>query len=416
MYDDLPRTGATPGGPQEAAERPRGCPISHTDYTRSTPIYGHYADLDAEREANRFYWNDTTPRGFWMLTRYDDVQQGLQRAGDFTTKVTSALSPDRAIPLLPQDLNGPEHAKMRRVINPFFAPAAVRRLEDLATQRCIELIDEVKDKGSCDFVSEFAIRYPTDLFLALLGLPVSDGDFFLPWVESVFAGFFGGDPDETKAAADNIMEYFDQAVTDRRANPKDPALDMVSRLVLAEVDEEPLDHQDILTVCMTLMLAGLDTTRSALGFIFAHLANNPADRQILIDDPSTIAAAIEEFVRMNPLVIQVGRQVEQDTIFHGLPMEAGQVVWFGLGSANRDPRKYPDPEKFELGRRGVNQHLGFGAGPHRCLGLHLARVELAIVLREWHERIPNYRIKSDTELIERGGQLTLDALPLEWDV
>ncbi len=415
MYD-LPGGEVTADKAQRAAERPRGCPTSHTDYTRSTPIYGHYADLDAEREANRFHWNDTTSRGFWMISRYDDVQQGLQRGREFTTKVTSALNPDRAIPLLPNDLNGPEHAKLRRVINPFFAPAAVRRLEDLATQRCIELIEEVQAIGSCDFVAEFAIRYPTDLFLVLLGLPVSDGEFFLPWVETVFAGFFGGDQHEAKAAADKIMAYFDKAVTDRRADPKDPELDMVSRLVLAEVDEEPLDHQDILTVCMTLMLAGLDTTRSALGFIFAHLANNAADRQILIDDPSTVPAAIEEFIRMNPLVIQVGRQVEQDTDFHGLPMEEGEVVWFGIGSANRDPRKYPDPDKFELGRRGVNQHLGFGAGAHRCLGLHLARVELAIVLREWHERIPHYRIKPDTELIERGGQLTLKALPLEWDV
>lgn len=415
MYD-LPGGATTIAEQPKAPERPRGCPVNHTDYTQNTEIYGHYAELDSEREANRFYWNDTTPRGFWMLTRYEDVLEGLQRGEEFTTKVTSALAPDRIIPLLPQDLHGADHAKMRRVINPFFAPAAVRRLEELATQRCIELIDELQPDGSCDFVAEFAIRYPTDLFLALLGLPVSDGEFFLPWVESVFRGFFGGDQDEARAAAAAIMDYFDKAVTDRRANPKDPKLDMVSRLVLAEVDEEPLDHQDILTVCMTLMLAGLDTTRSALGFIFAHLANHPADRQLIVDDPTVIPAAIEEFVRMNPLVIQVGRYIENDTDFHGLPMESGEVAWFGIGSANRDPRKYPDPEKFELGRKGVNQHLGFGAGPHRCLGLHLARVELAIVLREWHKRIPHYWIKPDTELIERGGQLTLKALPLEWDV
>lgn len=144
-------------------------PFNHTDYTADGPMGSHYDLLNADREASRFQFNDTTDRGFWMLTRYDDVLEGFQRAEDFTTNVTSALNPSRTVDLLPQHLHGAPHIAMRRVINPYFAPAAVRRLEEAATKRCIELIEELAPKGGCDFVSEFAIRYPTDMFLHLLG-------------------------------------------------------------------------------------------------------------------------------------------------------------------------------------------------------------------------------------------------------
>ncbi|GAA5080852.1 cytochrome P450 [Thermocatellispora tengchongensis] len=397
-------------------ETERGCPYSHVDFGLDTEIYGHYALLDGHREESRFHFNDTTRRGFYMLQRYDDVLEGFQRHETWTTHVRSALNPEPGTALLPQDLNGEAHAKLRRVLNPFFAPAAVKRMTPMAHERCVELIEELRPKGSCDFVAEFAIRYPTDLFLALLGLPVSDGEFFLPWSETLFAGFFGGDPAAAAAAKANIIAYFTEAVRERRANLRDPREDMVSRLVEARIDGEPISEQDILTICMTLMLAGLDTTRSALGYIYTHLARHEEDRRAIVADPGLIPAAVEEFVRLYPLVIQAGREVQEDGEFHGLDLRRGDVMWLGIGSANRDPRKFPEPDRFVLGRKGVNQHLAFGAGPHRCLGMHLARLELAVVLKEWHERIPDYRIKEGTTLVERGGQLTLKTLPLEWEV
>lgn len=394
----------------------QGCPVSHTEYGEDSELYGHYALMDAEREAARFRFNDTRPRGFWMLQRYDDVLEGFQKHDVWTTHARSALNPESGIALLPQDLNGQDHAKLRRVLNPFFSPAAVKRMEALAHERCVELIDEVRPKGRCDFVAEFAIRYPTDLFLALLGLPVSDGDFFLPWSETLFQGFFGGDPAETAEAKRKILAYFDTAVNERRAAPRDPKTDMVSRLVEARIDGEPLTQDDILTICMTLMLAGLDTTRSALGYMFTHLATHEDDRRRVIAEPDKAPAAVEEFLRLYPLVFQAGREVRADEDFHGVRLAKGDVVWLGIGSANRDPRKYPDPDRFVLGREGVNQNLAFGAGPHRCLGMHLARLELAVVLREWHARIPDYRIEPGVPLTERGGQLTMPTLPLEWEV
>lgn len=397
-------------------ETHRGCPVSHTDYTGYAPIHEHYRLLDEDREKARFQYNDTTDRGYFMLQRYDDVQEGFQHHETWTTAVRSALRPGLGEPLLPQDLNGQQHVKLRRILNQFFAPAAVRRMEPMAQQRCVELIDELKPAGRCDFVKEFAIRYPTDLFLALLGLPVSDGDFFLGWSEEFFNAMLAGDTAVAAAAKKNILEYFDEAVNERRKNPRDPKEDMVSRLVEARIDDEALSQEDILTICLTLMLAGLDTTRSALGYIYTHLAQNPTDRQAILDDPSTIPNAVEEFLRLYPLVFQAGREVQEPTDFNGLELAPGDVVWLGIGQANRDPRKFEDPERFVLGRQGASQHLAFGGGPHRCLGMHLARLELKVVLEEWHQRIPEYRITPGTELTERGGQLTLPTLPLEWEV
>jgi cytochrome P450 len=397
-------------------ETMRGCPVSHTEYAGTAEVLGHYDLLNADRERSRFLFNDTRPRGFWMLQRYDDVQAGFQKHDAWTTQARSAINPEPGIALLPQDLNGQDHVKLRRILNQFFAPAAVKRMEEMAHQRCIELIEELEPKGGCDFVAEFAIRYPTDLFLALLGLPVEDGEFFLPWSETLFAGFFGGDPDEAAAAKAKILDYFDEAVNQRRKNPGDPKEDMVSRLVEARIDDVPISQDDILTIMMTLMLAGLDTTRSALGYIYAHLAEHDDHRQLIIDDPTRVPEAVEEFLRLYPLVFQAGREVQEDEDFEGLELHKGDVVWLGIGQANRDPRKFPNPDEFDIDRPNVNQNLAFGAGPHRCLGMHLARLELQVVLREWHARIPHYRIKPGVELTERGGQLTLPTLPLEWEV
>lgn len=395
----------------------RGCPVVHTDFTSPAPLHGHYEMLNQDREEARFLYNDTTERGFFMLQRYDDVREGFQQHENWTTHVRSALRPGSSNEaLLPQDLNGQEHVKLRRILNQFFAPAAVRRMEPMAKQRCIELIEELRPTGSCDFVAEFAIRYPTDMFLALLGLPVSDGGQFLEWSDAYFSALLAGDPARATEAKASIMAYFDAAVNERRANPRDPKEDLVSRLVEARIDDVPLTQDEILTVCLTLMLAGLDTTRSALGYIYAHLAQHDDDRKALIAEPALIPKAVEEFLRLYPLVFQAGRKVQEPQEFEGLQLEEDDVIWIGVGQANRDPRKFDDPDTFQIDRPNANQHLAFGGGPHRCLGMHLARLELKVVLEEWHQRIPDYRITPGTELTERGVQLSIPTLPLEWEV
>jgi cytochrome P450 len=407
--DALPDSGARPAG---------ACPIDHTDYRVERPALWHADRLDQGREDAPLWWNDSTPQGFWMVTRYDQVVEALRMPEVFSNRHVSAFDQSAELRLLPQMLDGEEHARLRRVINPFFSPRAVKRLEPLAQERARALVDEVREQGGCDYVTGFGLRYPTDLFLALLGLPTSDGATFVPWVEGIFAGFFGDDDESQRRSAEaatNIMAYFGEAVDDRARNPRDPDEDLVTRLVLAEVDGVPLPRQDILTICLTLMAAGLDTTRSALGFVHFHLAQHPELRARLTADPSLWPKAVEETIRLYGLVFADGRQVARDVDFHGAPMKAGDAVWLGLTSASRDPRKFADPTGFDLERPDLTHHLGFGAGPHRCVGMHLARSEMVIALQTWHDHIPDYEIAPGSPLRERGGQVSLTTLPLRWE-
>ncbi|HEY8532650.1 MAG TPA: cytochrome P450 [Micromonospora sp.] len=398
----------------EPAETYRGWPVVHSDYRNDRPIFGHYASLDAEREIAPFLWNVSTKHPFWMITRFEHVVEALRMPEVFSNDVINALQPKMAVRFLPQNLNGAEHTRMRRVLNRWFSPAAVRRMEPTIRSHCRALVEEVRPKGSCDFVAEFAIRFPTDMFLATLGLPLEDGPRFLRWVEQIFSSYSGG-----RAAIDasqQMKEYFAEKIEDRLRNPRDPEWDFLTRLLTAEPEGEKFSREDILTICMTLVTAGLDTTRAALGYIFHHLATHEEHRRQLIDQPELIPRAVEELVRIYTLLIQDGRLVTQDIDFHGCPMKKGDVVWLGLAQANHDPRKFPNPMTYDLSRPNLNQHLGFGAGPHRCLGMHLARHELVVAIEEWHRVIPDYELATDEPLMERGGQLTLKSLPLRWAV
>ena len=403
--------------PAPATTRDVGrCPVTHTDYRIERAALWHNKDLNASREASPVYWNDSVPHGFWMITRYEQVLEALGMPEVFSNRQVNAFDNDMRMPLLPQNLNGSAHRALRGVLNPFFSPPAVKRLETLARERARTLIDEIRPGGSTDFVVDFAIRYPTELFLALLGLPTSDGQMFLGWVEGIFEGFFGGEEAAARAASAgaNIKDYFERAVEERRRQPGDPKLDLVTRLLQAEVEGKRISREDILTICMTLMAAGLDTTRSALGYVLFHLARNDDDRRRLRAHPDEWPRALEEFMRLYALVIQDGRFAERDIEFHGCSIRRGDMLWLGLASANRDPRKFDEPDRFVMDRPNLNDHLGFGSGPHRCLGQYLAKAELLIALREWHEQIPDYRVADGVALRERGGQLRLVSLPLVW--
>jgi cytochrome P450 len=253
------------------------------------------------------------------------------------------------------------------------------------------------------------------MFLATLNLPVSDGEVFLGHVEKLFKGFAGVELEEAARGEQWIRSYFDEAIAKREKTPLDTETDFISRMLVSTLDGVPIPRQDIITICLTLMAAGLDTTRSALGYIYYHLAGNPELRHQLTADPAQWPRAVEEFMRLYPLVYQDGRLVKQDIDFHGLPLKKGDVLWLGLGSANHDPGKFADPLAFDMDREHINHHLSFGAGPHRCLGMHLARHELIIALTEWHKRIPDYELASGEQLYERGAQLSMNKLPLRWD-
>lgn len=387
------------------------CPVIHTDYREDKPAFWHFGDLNEVRELGPVVWNS---QGYWMITRYEEAKEALRMDDVFTNERVNAFDPDMEMRLLPQNLGGPAHTKLRAVLNHWFSPGMVKNLDEMSRRRCADLVGAVAPLGRCDLVADFGILYPTEVFLTIVGLPVSDGPVFVEWVEAIFGGFHGHDTDAASEAGAAVQAYFEDAVTGREERPLDPATDFISYLLDARIDDDPISHGDIVTICSTIMLAGLDTTRSAIGYVWEYLATHDDVRRRIINEPAIIPRAIEEFLRLYSLLIQDGRYVGKDVEFHGARMKQGEMVSVGLIPANRDPRKFERPDEFYVDR-GVNPHIAFGLGPHRCLGMHLARRELQIALEEWHALIPDYRKAADVQLIERGGQLSLRELPLAWD-
>jgi cytochrome P450 len=273
-------------------------------------------------------------------------------------------------------------------------------------------IDEVAAKRQCDYVADVGGVFPTRVFLELIDLPWQDAPLFVQWTETLFNAFFSGP--EATVAFEESRQYFVDLIADRRKSPRDPEHDFTSHLLASTVSGSPMPDEDVLNIFNQLMLAGLDTVKSALSYSLLHLATHDADRRRIVDEPSIIPSAIEEFLRAYPLVLE-GRKLSQDIEFHGVQMHRGEMVMLALPAIMHDPDQFDRPDDVILDRQ-KNNHLSFGGGPHRCLGSHLARMEMVVGLEEWHRRIPDYRLACPVdEVIERGGQLSLRSLPLAWD-
>jgi cytochrome P450 len=246
----------------------------------------------------------------------------------------------------------------------------------------------------------------------MMGLPVEEAGTFLGWIERMMHTTDATDPDG-RVRADTRMTvagYLGALITARRKEPRE---DLVSYLTQAEMEGRKFTDEELLGISFLLYMAGLDTVAGILGYIFRHLAERPGDRQVLRERPEMIPDAVEEFLRYYAIVI-TSRLVTRDVELGGCPMRAGDRVALATPASCRDPQEFPNPNEFVIGRE-PNRHLAFGAGPHRCLGSHLARVELAVAIEEWHRRIPEYRIAEGAEIRQHiGGVAGLDTLPLVW--
>ena len=391
-----------------------GCPVIHMETGIERPVgewLQYFADL---REGSPYYWNENG--GYWVLTRSNQVREVFQNPQVFTNDSVSPADPDPPYKWIPSNINPPTHVEYRQILNHAFGPAAVARMEPTAREYCRLTIDEFFDKGSCEFMTEFAGVYPTRVFLKMIDLPWEEAPFFVGLVEQIFNGLFGLNGrgiDDVVAAMGEIRTYFENLIEDRRRSPRDRMEDFLTYVMSSSIAGEPITDDDVLNIFNQLVLAGLDTVKSQLGYALLHLATNPEDRARVLREPEVIPTAIEEFLRAYPLIMD-GRKVGEDTDFHGCPMKKGQMVMLVLPAALRDPRTVEQPEEVILDRQ-RNNHMAFGAGPHRCLGSHLTRMEMAVALEEWHRRIPEYRLAIDVDkVMERGGQLALRSLPLVW--
>jgi cytochrome P450 len=213
------------------------------------------------------------------------------------------------------------------------------------------------------------------------------------------------------AAGQGIYGYFGDVIEERR---RKPGSDLVSYLCQAEIDGEKLSSNEILDICFLMILAGLDTVTATLGCNVAFLASNPEHRRKLVADPALIPAAVEELLRWETPVTGVPRVVKQDVEIHGVTLEKGEMVTLLLGAADLDEGEFESPHDVDFARE-RNRHVAFGSGPHRCLGSHLARMELEVALEEWHRRIPDYAIQPGETPRYSPGIREVQYLPLVWD-
>jgi cytochrome P450 len=325
-----------------------------------------------------------------IIARHEDAQFALRNPDLFSSDM-DAISIGNVRPLIPLQINQPDHVKYRRLLDPLFSPKQVALLEADVRDLTNKLIDEFVASGACEFHSAVAIPLPCTVFLRLLGLPYDDLDLFLEFKDNIIRAP-GSTEDEMNAVraetGQRIYEYFDKVLDEREVERRD---DLLSQFLDAEVDDHQLTRHDILDICYLFLLAGLDTVTASLGCMVSYLAQHPDQQQQLVADPSLVPGAVEELLRWETPVPGVPRVLTDDVVIAGQQLVAGERITVLLGSANIDHTEFPEPASVDFARP-ANRHLAFGGGIHRCLGSHLARLELRVALEEMHRRIPDYRI------------------------
>jgi cytochrome P450 len=395
-----------------------GCPVMHRDFSSAQPAGCHWQLARELREGSPVYFN-TFAQGYWIFTRHEAVKDIYKQPEIFSSESITPWEPNPIYRFVPTQIDAPDHIKYRRVVNPWFSPRSIDGAEARLRALCRSLVEQVAPQGGCDFVTGFALRFPTEAFLSVIGIDPRDADLFVPWVEDFFGGF-SGDPtglEPMAKALDGIREYWAAALEERRGDPAPREGDLASHILHSTFDDRPLTDAEMLDMLTVLVLAGLDTTRAELGYMFRHLAERPEHRRALIEQPDLIPGAVEEVLRYYTIVFGDGRKVTRDVEFHGVELKQGDMVYALVSAANRDPDAYERAEQFVIDRT-RNNHMGFANGPHRCLGMHLARREMQLALEEWLRAIPDFRIAEGAELFERGGgaMMTLTSLPLVWEV
>lgn len=343
------------------------------------------------------------------LSRYQDVMWALRHPEVFSSKDVVNIGND--MPLIPLSVDPPDHAKYRHLLDPEFSPKKMAALEPEARALVNRIIDEFVTRGECEFHEDFATPLPSTIFLALIGLPQSDLPQFLQWRDDTIRPNARNEEEAHRmreAAGHAISEYFETALEEKRRNPDDRLL---SRIVIAEVDGRPLTQAEMLGMCHLLLLGGLDTVTATLDCMIAYLAQHPERRRAIVADPALMNPAIEELLRHQSPVMMVPRVVAQDVEIGGVAVAAGDGATLLIGAANCDADEFDDADEMKLDR-GANRHLAFGGGPHRCLGSHLARMELRVAMEEFHKRIPEYELADGAEVHFSAGIRQAENLPL----
>ncbi len=357
----------------------------------------------AIRETPGLAWHPYERSGFWAVTRFDDVRVVSGNPDVYSSGIghtnlwdleADALEARRSI----IDTDAPDHTRLRRLVSKVFTPRSIRVWEDLTRSIAAELLDSFIERGGGDWVEQVAAPLPIRVILSILGVPVDDADYLVELSNYLVEGT--GDrptlPDDAygnttpvrllpfgSPASHALYSYGERIGAERRADPRD---DLVTALVQAEDDGDRLTHDEYRNLFHVLVFAGNETTRTALSHGAIAFADHPDQWQRLLDEPTLLDSATEEVLRWSTPVLHMRRTAAADTELAGTPIAAGDKVVMWYAAANRDPERFPDPFRFDVGRAD-NRQCAFGAGgPHYCLGANLARMEVRVVLEEMAAR------------------------------
>jgi cytochrome P450 len=347
----------------------------------------------------------------WILTRHADIQSAFMDPARFSSGVNSDAADLLGVDwrLNPLEIDPPAHRLYRNLLQKWFQPSAINALEPRMREIARMLIARFENRSGCEFIEEFASQFPSYIFLAIMGMPNERLGEFLRW-EGLYMR--GADVSIRVDAIRNIMKFLELFIEARRGDPRD---DLVSAILGAEIDGRPLNHGEVMGMCMVLYLGGLDTVLSSLGWYMRHLAIDQPLQARLRDDPALIPDAANELLRAFG-VTATRRAVTEDLEFQGVVMRAGDSVMLPTYLAGRDPREYSNPHAIDIDRP-ERRHVTLATGVHNCLGSHLARREIKIVLEEMLGRFRNIRIPKDARVSwHTKGVWGVNHLPLEWDV
>jgi cytochrome P450 len=369
------------------------------------PVYAWMREECPVARADRF-------GGYWLISRYSDVREAARDPEIFSSRGGIVIPPaGNPMPFIPIELDPPEHTEFRRPMQSWFSVSRMQELEDDIRKMVVERLDPIVADGHADLCAELAGPIPPMVIARLLGLDKSDWQMFQQMAEQMIAAAESGDDDANAVAGGRLIGYLWEQIEARRAEPRD---DMLTKMTQLSIGGEPIDPDKVLGLALFTLLAGHETSTSAIGAMLMHLARDQEAQQRLRDEPKIVNRTVEEILRYDPPVQNLARTVTRDTVVAGVHLAAGDRVLLSWASANRDASVFSDADDLVIDRPN-NGHVGFGIGVHRCLGANLARLEMRVILEEVLRRIPTFRITTEADVVV-GGVLARGprVLPISW--
>lgn len=355
----------------------------------------------------------------WIFTQHALIEEGFANYEKFSSKPDmfssesglKSISMNRKWLMLPPETDRPEHRHYRGAINPFFTPGTITRSLSTVQELCDSFVSKFIDRGSCEFISEFSQVFPSSYAISLLGLPNEMLPLFLEWGHQLF--FAAEDHNARRAANTAVVEYLHKFIVEQKANPEKNT-PIMGALLGSRIGDRNFSDDEVLGFYYTLYVAGIDTVSGMLGWTMNYLATDPELQDRLRSNPDQIPAAIEEFARAFAVAAPL-RAVMEDMVFHGVQLKKGDPVLLPTYLAGRDPRAWENPHVIDIARR--PHHVSFGRGPHVCIGVHLAKREIGIVLRTFLSQMKNIRKPEGGRYEFHTASLPgMDRLDLVWDL